>query len=113
MGNDRKRAYRVSFINGGKIYEVYAREVSHGALFGFLEVEGLLFGERTQLVVDPAEESLQREFQGVERTFIPLHSVVRVDEVEKRGTATIRALDRSEGEAPGRPVYTPPPRSGE
>lgn len=109
MGNNTKRAYRISFINGGKIYEVYAREVSHGSLFGFLEVEGLLFGERTQLVVDPAEESLQREFQGVERTFIPLHSVVRVDEVEKRGTATIRSLDRSASDGAAKPVYTPPP----
>jgi len=30
--------------------------VSHGSLFGFIEVEELVFGERTTVVVDPAEE---------------------------------------------------------
>jgi hypothetical protein len=50
------------------VYEIYARRVSHGAIFGFVEVEGLLFGERSSVVVDPAEERLQAEFAGVERT---------------------------------------------
>jgi hypothetical protein len=55
-------------VNDGMVYEIYARRVSHGAIFGFVEVEGLLFGERSSVVVDPAEERLQAEFAGVERT---------------------------------------------
>ena len=31
--------FRIMFVNQGKIYEVYARKVSHGELFGFIEVE--------------------------------------------------------------------------
>ena len=41
---DKKRAYRVMFVNDGRVYEIYARRVSHSAMFGFVEVEGLLFG---------------------------------------------------------------------
>ena len=30
--------YRISFRNHDQIFEVYAREVSHGALLGFVEI---------------------------------------------------------------------------
>jgi len=106
---DKKRAYRVMFVNEGKVYEIYARRVSHGAMFGFVEVEGLLFGERTSVVVDPAEERLRTEFAGVDRTYIPMHSVIRIDEVEKKGTSKIHAVDDKEGklhQLPS-PIYTP------
>ena len=59
-------------------------------MFGFVEVEGLLFGGKGSLVVDPSEERLQTEFAGVERTYIPMHSVIRIDEVEKKGTQDSR-----------------------
>ncbi len=83
------KLYKVSFFNQGQVYEVYARHVSQGGLFGFIEVEDLVFGETTKIVVDPSEERLQREFEGVQRFHIPMHAVMRIDEVEKRGAASI------------------------
>src|SRR5882672_6599398 len=85
--------FKVMFVNQGKVYEVYARKVSHGGLFGFLEVEELIFGERSRVVVDPAEERIKTEFAGVKRTYLPLHSVLRVDEVKKQGTSKISELE--------------------
>jgi len=85
--------FKVMFVHQGKVYEVYARKVSQGDLFGFLEVEGLVFGERSTLVVDPSEERIKAEFEGVKRTYLPLHSVLRVDEVPKQGTAKISAFE--------------------
>ncbi len=84
-----ERLYRVSFFNQGQVYEVYARQVSQGGLYGFVEIEDLVFGEKTQIVVDPSEERLQQEFEGVKRFYVPMHAVVRIDEVEKRGTSRI------------------------
>lgn len=81
--------YRIQFVNQGKIYEIYAREIGHGGIFGFLEIAGFEFGKRTEIVVDPAEEKLKDEFDGVKRSFIPMHSVIRIDEVEKRGNSKI------------------------
>ncbi|TQV80287.1 DUF1820 family protein [Aliikangiella coralliicola] len=89
---ENKPVFRVVFINNGKTYEVYANSVHQGHLYGFVEVEELLFDERSGLVVDPAEEKLKAEFEGVSRTNIPLHSVIRIDEVEKQGTAKISEL---------------------
>jgi hypothetical protein len=84
-----RQIYKVIFTNQGKVCEIYAGGVSHGGMFGFVEVEEILFGEKTQVVVDPSEESLKLEFEGVQRTYIPMHSVIRIDEVEKEGVARI------------------------
>ena len=83
------RLYKVTFLNQGQVYEIYARSVNQGGLLGFVEVEGLVFGEKTTVVVDPSEERLQREFEGVKRSYLPMHSVIRIDEVEKKGQSRI------------------------
>ena len=105
----KKQIYKVIFYNQGKVYEVYARNVSQGGLFGFIEVEGLLFGEKSAVVVDPSEEALQREFSGVERTYIPMHAIVRVDEVEKRGSSKILPMTDAGGKVTPipTPIYAP------
>lgn len=86
---NKQRLYRISFHNQGQVYEIYAREVSHGGMPGFVEVEKLVFGERSSVVVDPTEERLKSEFENVERFYIPLHAVIRIDEVNKEGNARI------------------------
>lgn len=88
--------YRVVFYNQGQIYEVYARQIFQSDLYGFIEVEEFVFGERTQLVVDPAEEKLKGEFAGVKRSYIPMHSVVRIDEVEKEGAVKVSDIKSSD-----------------
>jgi len=85
-----KTLYRVTFANLDAIYEIYARKIHESDMFGFLVVEDFVFGENTSLVVDPAEERLKLEFNGVKRTFIPMHAVFRIDEVNKQGVAKVR-----------------------
>jgi hypothetical protein len=85
--------FRIMFVNQGKVYEVYARKVSHGELFGFIEVEELLFGERSSVVLDPSEERIKGEFSGVKRTFLPMHAILRIDEVKKHGSAKITVME--------------------
>jgi hypothetical protein len=89
----KKRLYRVQFVNHGKVYQVYAKRVTQGALYGFVEVGGLVFGETSSVVIDPSEDRLKAEFEGVEVTYIPLHAVIRIDEVEKQGPAKILSLE--------------------
>jgi hypothetical protein len=89
-----KKTYRITFHNHGKVYEIYARSVAQSALFGFIEVEKIVFGEKSALLVDPSEEHLKAEFDGVNRTYIPMQAVIRIDEVEKTGQGRIT---RSEG----------------
>jgi len=81
--------YKVIFHSENQVYEIYARQIFQSELWGFLEIEELLFGERSQLLVDPSQEKLKNEFQGVKRSYIPIGSIVRIDEVEKEGAAKI------------------------
>ena len=87
------RIFRISFINHGKVYQLHAEHVSQGDLYGFVEVRDLLFDEHTSVVIDPAEEKLKNEFGSVSRIMVPMHSVIRIDEVEKRGQNKILDMD--------------------
>ena len=89
----KKRLYRIQFHNQGKVYQIYARRVSQDKLYGFVEVSGLVFGDNAGLVIDPSEERLKSEFEGVDTTYIPMHAVIRIDEVEKHGSAKILNLE--------------------
>ena len=84
--NDSKKSplYRVTFYNRDKVYEIYARQVYQSELGGFIELEEMVF-ESKQMVLDPAEEKLKNEFDQVRRTFVPLYSIIRIDEVEHKG----------------------------
>lgn len=85
--------FRISFINQGKVYQLHAESVHQADMYGFVTIAGLIFGETTSLVVDPAEEKLQAEFADVKQVTIPMHAVIRIDEVEKRGQNKILDLD--------------------
>ena len=103
-----RHIYKVIFMNQGKLYEVYARKVSQEGLWGFIEIEQMVFGERSSVVVDPSEEKLKSEFEGVKKSYIPMHAMVRIDEVAREGTAKIVALEGGSNVTPfSMPLYTP------
>ena len=100
--------FRIMFVNQGKVYEVYARKVSHGSLLGFVEIDELVFGERSSVVLDPGEERIKAEFAGVKRSFLPVQAVLRIDEVRKQGTPKVVAFEGN-GVAPfPSPLYSMP-----
>jgi len=101
----KEKVYKVIFLNQGKVYELFASDVHQSAMYAFIEVESLRFGEKTSVVVDPSEENLKTEFDGVKRIYIPIHSVIRIDEVEKEGHAKI--TDASGDNVSPFPIYPP------
>lgn len=86
---EKKHLYRVIFINQGKVYEIYAKKVQQGELYGFVEVEELIFNTKSSVVVDPSEERLKSEFDGVKMSIIPMHAIIRIDLVDKQGIGKI------------------------
>ncbi|MEM7207231.1 MAG: DUF1820 family protein [Pseudomonadota bacterium] len=106
MKSGKRTLYRVKFMGQNKLYEVYAEDVYQGDLYGFVVLEGLVFGEHTTVVIDPEEEKLKSEFDGVTQTVVPMHAIVRIDEVEKEGVAKVTELSGNITPFPS-PVYTP------
>lgn len=98
-------AYKIVFQNQGQVVELYARHVSQGGLFGFIEVEGLIFGARSQVVLDPSEEGLRNEYGAARRLYLPLHAVLRIEEVEHAGQS--RVTESGEPGAAVRPFPLP------
>ncbi|MEM7216794.1 MAG: DUF1820 family protein [Pseudomonadota bacterium] len=82
--------YKVQFLNQGEVFEVYVKNIYSSDLYGFVEIEDYVFGKSTQVVIDPGEDKLRSEFDGVQRSFIPMHAVIRIDEVEREGQAKIK-----------------------
>lgn len=105
----QKHIYRIIFHNQGNIYELYARNIYQGEMYAFVEIADLVFGERSELVVDPTEEQLKSEFSGVKKTYIPIQAVIRIDEVEKEGQNKITPADDSSGNVTPFPMPVSPP----
>ena len=82
--------FKIIFLNDNKLYEIYAKEIMQSELFGFIEIEEILFGEQSSVLVDPAEEKLKAEFGHVTRSYIPMHNIIRIDEVPKQATSKIK-----------------------
>ena len=109
MTKKSKSIFRVLFINQNKVYELYAREVGQASMLGFIEIGVIIFGERSKLLVDPAEEKLKSEFGDVKNTYVPHHSIIRIDEVEKEGKNKIHDTDGSSiSVLPGSQFSQPP-----
>lgn len=104
--SSKQPLFRIQFVSNGERYELFVREVSQGGMFGFVEIGDFVWDNHTQLVLDPSHEKLKDEFGDVTRTYIPMHNVLRIDEVNKHGTAKITQLSDKVTAFP-RPIYTP------
>ena len=85
-----KTVYKIIFIQLGEIYEVFAKQIYQSDMYGFIEVEEYIFNKDKQLVVDPSSEKLKNEFSEVERSYIPINAILRIDEVKEGGEAKIK-----------------------
>lgn len=104
----QKKLHRIRFQNEGKIFELYARQVTQGTLFGFVEISQIVWGKKSDVIIDPSEQDLRNEFAGVTSVQVPIHSVVRIDEVDKGAGGKIIPIGGA-GEKPASsfPIYTP------
>ena len=85
----KKGIYKVVFVQLGEVYEIYAEAIYQSDMYGFIEVEEYIFDQNSKIVVDTSEEKLKNEFKGVQRSYIPVSCIMRIDEVDKKGTAKI------------------------
>jgi hypothetical protein len=99
----KNKLYKITFLNHSKVYELYARKVAASGLWGFTEVAELVFDLHEGLVVDPTEERLRDEFGGTQVLHLPMQSIIRIEEVERKGQSAIRDA------ATGEKVVTPFP----
>jgi hypothetical protein len=90
-----KSYYRVTFQNeitgSSELFQVCARNVSASDLYGLVEISDFVFPD-SQVVYNPGEERIRREFQNVRKTWIPYHAIVRIDEVPESTATEIKVV---------------------
>ena len=101
--------YRIQFISNGERYELYVKTLMQGSLFGFVEIGDFVWDTHTSVVLDPSHEKLKSEFSGVTKTYIPMHNVLRIDAVNKKGSAKITQLENKSDKVTvfPSPIYAP------
>ena len=85
------------------------------AVPGVVEVN--IWGGETkqfQVVVDPNKDSLKSKFGSAKQIYLPLHAVIRVDEVDREKVSRMHAGQKGSSEVRAFPVplYPPPASSG-
>lgn len=112
MSEEENIMYRVVFQEDGNLHEIYAEYISEESLVGFLEMEDLVFTDMPQgLLLDPNEEKMRQKFKDVRRTYIPIHLVVRIDEILREGEVTVKEVKTTNSNVshfPGSKMRTPP-----
>jgi hypothetical protein len=104
--NKNQSIYKIQFVSSGERYELYVRELVSSQVFGFIEIGDFVWDTHTEIVLDPSHEKLKSEFSEVKRSYIPMHNVLRIDQVEKQGSAKISQLS-DKVTALHSPIYTP------
>lgn len=92
MPTKNKPVFRVQFQHQNQIVDLYAHGVSQSSMMAFVELSDLIFDTKSDMVIDPSEEKIKAEFGDVKSTYIPVHAIIRIDEVEKTGPNKIRPL---------------------
>ena len=90
-----KTHYRVTFTNessgDNELFQICARHVTASDLYGLIEISDFIFPE-SQIVYNPGEERIRREFGNVQRTWVPYYAIVRIDEVPDSTTSEIKVV---------------------
>jgi hypothetical protein len=96
-----KTYYRVTFTSDQELYQVCARHVSASDLYGLIEIGDFIFAD-SGLLYNPGEERLRREFEGIRRTWLPYHTIVRIDEIAESRGAEVKIVPLESAERAAR-----------
>lgn len=72
MKSEFSPIYRIVFLQQEDIKEIYAQYISEETLVGFIEADTLIDYDPAKAIVNTSE---------VRRCYIPLHTILRIDEV--------------------------------
>lgn len=96
--------FKVVFLQHDELHEVYARSVSESSMMHFVEVEALVLdapassesGSPTQ---SKAQARLRSTYADVQRIYLPIQTILRIEEVHHVGTANIHSIEPAAQEA--------------
>ncbi len=100
---NRKTIFRIRFQTDERRYSLLARSVHDSEFFGFVEISGIIFNDVDRLIVSPEEESLRKEFTGVESIAVPHQYIRRIDRLREgpeTGGSYLKIVDQPNRKQP-------------
>jgi len=94
----KKKIFKVIFIDEDKkVQTLHATNLNPSSFLGLVEISDILFIEESELIISPDDGKLRDKFKNVERSYIPLNSIIRIDEVTmEKETPIIRLYKDNE-----------------
>ncbi|MBZ4644220.1 MAG: hypothetical protein PWQ25_180 [Deferribacteres bacterium] len=90
MTERNERYFRIQFIDSKKeIMTFFAKSVNPSSYIGLIEVSNILYMD-SEILINPEDEKIRKEFKGVKRTFLPLSAIIRIDEIEEPKTQVLK-----------------------
>ena len=95
--------FKVVFLQHDELHEVYARSVSESSMMHFIEVEALVLdapvSSQSGSLPPSSEARLRSTYADVQRIYLPIQTVLRIEEGHHVGTANIHSIEPGAQEA--------------
>lgn len=79
--------YRTVFTHLDQVYTVYSQGISEETLVGFIELDSIIEVKQEVVLSTESHETHQlflQQLASIKRTYVPMHAVVRIDEMTRK-----------------------------
>ncbi|MCD8552984.1 DUF1820 family protein [Seleniivibrio sp.] len=77
-----KKLYKIVFIDEDKkVQTIHASYLNPSSFLGLIEISDIVFIGQSDIIISPDDGKLKEVFKNVERSYIPLNYIVRIDEI--------------------------------
>jgi hypothetical protein len=79
--------YRTVFTHLDQVYTVYSQGLSEETLVGFIELDSIIEVKQEVILSTESQEMHQlfiKQLASIKRTYVPMHAVVRIDEMTRK-----------------------------
>lgn len=88
-----KKLYKIIFIDEDKkVQTIHASYLNPSSFLGLIEISDIVFIGQSDIIISPDDGKLKEIFKNVERSYIPLNYIVRIDEVTVKKEAPVIRL---------------------
>ncbi|MGE4266146.1 MAG: DUF1820 family protein [Deferribacterales bacterium] len=96
-----KKLYKVVFIDEDKkVQTIHASYLNPSSFLGLIEISDIVFIGQSDIIISPDDGKLKEVFKNVERSYIPLNYIIRIDEITmQKETPVIRLYSETKADS--------------
>ena len=96
-----KKLYKVVFIDEDKkVQTIHASYLNPSSFLGLIEISDIVFIGQSDIIISPDDGKPKEVFKNVERSYIPLNYIIRIDEITmQKETPVIRLYSETKADS--------------